>query len=169
MVSPETRLLVIPSSQATSAAISRVQRLLWRPNSQGGRCCISLKASALLSSKASRVRRGTEDLATRASTPLALKSWMGSRTVCWPHPRFVAIWGTSSPLEEARSICERRRVKVSLERNSASRVSSSLSENERTKMGSFHGYYCNSQPEIYAEDAPIPGGEHQTHEGRNKS
>jgi hypothetical protein len=37
------------------------------------------------------------------------------------------------------------------------------------KDWSFHGYYGNSQPEIYAEDAPIPGGEHQAHEGRNKS
>jgi hypothetical protein len=137
MVSPETRLSVSPSSKATSAAISRVQRLESRPNSLGERCSISLKASALLWSKASRVRRGREDLATRASTPLALKSWMASRTVCWPHPRFVAIWGTSSPLEEARSICERRSVKVSLERNPASRISRSLSENERTKIRAF--------------------------------
>ena len=37
------------------------------------------------------------------------------------------------------------------------------------KDWSFHGYYCNSQSEIYAEDALIPGGEHQAHEGRNKS
>ena len=76
-------------------------------------------------------------MATRSSTPLALKSWMASRTVCWPHPRFVDIWETSSPLEEARSICERRRVKVSLEHNPALRVSRSLSENERTKIGPF--------------------------------
>ena len=48
MVSPEARPLVIPSSKATSAAISRVQRLLWRSNSHGERCSISLKASALL-------------------------------------------------------------------------------------------------------------------------
>jgi hypothetical protein len=93
MVSPETRLLVISSSKATSAAISRVQRLLWRTNSLGERCSTSLNASAPLSSKASRVRRGREDLATRASTPPALKSWMASRTVCWPHPRCVAIGG----------------------------------------------------------------------------
>ena len=66
-----------------------------------------------------------------------MKSWMASRTVCWPHPRFVDIWETSSPLEEARSICERRRVKVSLEHNPALRVSRSLSENERTKIGPF--------------------------------
>src|SRR3712207_494236 len=88
MVSPETRLCVIRSSKATSAAIESVQRLVSRPNSLGERCSSPLKASALSSSKASRVRRGREDLAIRASTPLALKSWMASRTVCWPQPRF---------------------------------------------------------------------------------
>src|SRR5215216_3304242 len=122
MVSPETRLSVIPSSKATSAAIESVQRLVSRPNSLGERCSSPLKASALSSSKASRVRRGREDLAIRASTSLALKSWMASRTVCWPQPRFFAICGTSSLLEEARSICERRRVKASLERSPAWRV-----------------------------------------------
>jgi hypothetical protein len=45
-----------------------------------------------------------------------------------------------------------------------------LSIRKRTyKDWTFHGYYGNSQPEIYAEDAPIPGGEHQAHKGRNKS
>jgi hypothetical protein len=76
-------------------------------------------------------------LAIKASTPLALKSWMASRTVCWPQPRFFAICGTSSLLEEARSICERRRVKASLERSPAWRVSRSFSESERTKIGVF--------------------------------
>src|SRR5215213_875495 len=137
MVSPETRLCVIPSSKATSAAISKVHRLLWWPNSLGQRCSSPLKASALSSSKASRVRRGREDLAIKASTPLALQSWMASRTVCWPQPRFFAICGTSSLLEEARSICERRRVKASLERSPAWRVSRSFSESERTKIGDF--------------------------------
>ena len=73
----------------------------------------------------------------RASTPLALKSWMASRTVCCPQPRFSAIRGTWLPFEEARSICERRRVKASLERSPAWRVSCSFSESERTKMGVF--------------------------------
>src|SRR5829696_578778 len=137
IVSPETRLCVIPSSKATSAAIESVQRLVSRPNSLGERCSSALKASALSSSKASRVLRGREDLAARAPTPLALKSWMASRTVCCPQPRFSAICGTSFPFEEARSICERRRVKASLERSPAWRVSRSFSESERTKIGVF--------------------------------
>ena len=51
-VSPETRRCVIPSSKATCAAISRVQRLLSWPNSLGERWSNSLKDSALCSSKA---------------------------------------------------------------------------------------------------------------------
>src|SRR5215208_4893238 len=146
IVSPETRLCVILSSKATSAAIESVHRLVSQPNSLGERCKSPLKASALSSSKASRVRRGREDLATRASTPLALKSWMASRTVCCPQPRFSAICETSFPLELARSICERRRVKVFLERSPASNGSRSFSENERTKIGAFMATTVTPKP-----------------------
>src|SRR5215212_11789053 len=137
MVSPETRLPVSPSSKATCAAISSVQRLESWPNSLGERWSISRKRSALSSSKTARVLLGREEPGVRASRPLSLKSWMASRTVCCPQPRFSAIRGTSLPFEEARSICERRRVKASLERSPAWRVSCSFSESERTKMGVF--------------------------------
>src|SRR5215210_3052235 len=60
-VSPETRSSVSPSSKATSAAISKVHRLELRPNSLGERWSISLRASALFWSKASRVLVGRED------------------------------------------------------------------------------------------------------------
>src|SRR5215213_4483394 len=96
IVSPQTRLSIKPRSKLTSAAISRVQRLLPSlPNSLGERCSISLKASAPCSSKAAWVLLGREDSAIRASRPRSLESWMASRTVCWPHPRFLAICGTS--------------------------------------------------------------------------
>jgi hypothetical protein len=52
MVSPEIGLCVSPSSKATSAAISKVHRLLSRPNSLGERCSICRKASACSGSKA---------------------------------------------------------------------------------------------------------------------
>src|SRR5215207_5150731 len=137
MVSPETRLRVSPSSKLACAAISKVQRLVSYPNSLGERWSISLRASALSSSKASRVLLGREDLATRASTPLSLKSWMASRTVCCPQPRLAAILGACSPLELARSIWHRRKLKVFFERSPAWRASRSSSENERTKIGVF--------------------------------
>jgi hypothetical protein len=138
MVSPESRLSVIPSSKATSAAIESVQRPLSMPNSLGERWSNARNRSALSSSKAARVRFGRDEPAFKASRPRALKSWMASRTYSRePQPRFSAICGTSSPLEEARSICDRRRVKASLERSPASRLSRSFSENERTKIGAF--------------------------------
>src|SRR5918995_978894 len=49
IVSPETRLGVIPSSKATSEAIESVHRLVCRPNSLEERCKSPLKASALRS------------------------------------------------------------------------------------------------------------------------
>ena len=137
MVSPETRLAVSPSSKATSAAICSVHRLLSWPNSLGERWSNSRNRSALRPSKAARVLLGREEPALRACRPRWLKSWMASRTVCWPHPRISAIWGTSSPLEEARSIWERRKVKVSLERSPASSRLRSSVESLRTKIGGF--------------------------------
>jgi hypothetical protein len=107
------------------------------PNSLGERWSISLRASALSSSKASRVLLGRADLLSRASRPLSLKSWMASRTVWRPQPRASAIFGAYSPLELARSACHRRKVKVSFERSPAWRASCSSSENERTKIGVF--------------------------------
>jgi hypothetical protein len=137
MVSPETRLWVSPSSKAASAAISRVHRLVSYPNSLGERCSISRKASALFSSKASRVRFGREEPGCRASKPLSLKAWMALRTVWEPHPKLAAILGGDSPRALPRSIWLRRRTKASLERSPAVRASRSSWDNERTKIGGF--------------------------------
>jgi hypothetical protein len=52
MVSPKIGLSTSPSSKATSAAISKVQRLLSRPNSLGERCSSSRKDSACSGAKA---------------------------------------------------------------------------------------------------------------------
>src|SRR3712207_8946730 len=60
IVSPETRLRVSPFSKLACAAISKVQRLVSYPNSLGERWSISLRASALSSSKAPRVLLGRE-------------------------------------------------------------------------------------------------------------
>ena len=136
-VSPETRPSVSPSSKAASAAISKVHRLVWYPNSLGERWSISRKASALSWSKASRVLFGRDDLRSRASSPLWSKSFMASRTVWEAHPRFDAIFGARSPLALAKSICDRRMVKASLERRPFSRLSRSPSDNGRTKIGVF--------------------------------
>src|SRR4051812_21403681 len=61
MVSPQTRFSIKPCLKLTSAAISRVQRLVSLPNSLGEWCNNSLKASAPCSSKAAWVRLGREE------------------------------------------------------------------------------------------------------------
>jgi hypothetical protein len=69
MVSPETRLWVSPSSKATCAAISSVQRLLSWPNSLGERCSSPLKLSAVSLSKAERVLRSGSFWGARSQLP----------------------------------------------------------------------------------------------------
>ena len=69
MVSPETRSFVSPSSKATCVAISKVHRLVSLPSFLGERWSISLRASALLSSKAAWIRLGREEPGVRRDTP----------------------------------------------------------------------------------------------------
>src|SRR5829696_4596214 len=114
-VSPLRCSSVSPSSKATSAAISKVHRLDSRPNSLGERWSISLKASALLSSKAR----------------------MAFLTVCEAHPRFSAIFGGEFPRALASRIWHRRITKASLERSPASSRSRSFFDKSRTKIGGF--------------------------------
>ena len=78
---------------------------------------------------------GREEPATRASKLRLLKSWMASRTVCWPHPSERAIREVRSPLSLARMIWARRMMKASEERSAVSSCSCSVSESERTKIG----------------------------------
>jgi hypothetical protein len=136
MVSPETRLWVSPSSKATSAAISSVQRLESWPNSLGQRCSSPLKLWAVSLSKTERVLLGREEPAYKAARPLSLKVWMASRTYSREaHPNERAIVEARSPLLLARMIWARRMTKASLERSAVSKCSFSVSESERTKMG----------------------------------
>ncbi len=137
MVSPETRSSVSPSSKATSAAISRVHRLLSRPNSLGERWSISRKASALLSSKAAYTRLGREEPGVRASRPRSLKARMAFLTVCEAHPRSWAIFGGDFPRALARRIWHRRSTKASPARSPAWSLLRSSSDNSRTNIGGF--------------------------------
>ena len=135
MVCPLTRSLVSPSSKLTSAASLSVQRVLCLPNPLGERCSSSRRESALCSSKAAWTSVGREEIALRASSPRLLKSWMASRTVCCPHPRFLAICGARSPRALAKSIWQRRSTKASEERRPSSSASRSSLESVRTKIG----------------------------------
>ena len=137
MVSPETRSSVSPSSKATSAAISKVHRLVSYPNSLGERWSICRKASALCWSKAAYTRLGREEPGVRASGPLSLKARMAFLTVCEAHPRLRAIFGGDSPRALASRIWQRRITKASLDRSPASSRSRSFFDSSRTKIGGF--------------------------------
>jgi hypothetical protein len=111
---------VRPASEAASAAISKVQRLDSYPNSLGERWSISLKASALLRSNASWVFLGREERGFRiegVETPFVEVVDGITHRLRGASEVYKAIFGARSPLELAKSICERRMVKVSLERS----------------------------------------------------
>src|SRR5215207_351871 len=139
MVSPLTCLSVMPSSKLTLAAIASVQKVLSLPKLLGWWWSISRKDSALPASKAAWTSLGREEPAWRAPRTRSLKSWMALRTVCEPHPRFSAMRGARSPRALAKRIWQRRRTKVSEERNPLSRALRSSSESVRTKIGGLMG------------------------------
>src|SRR5918995_4128296 len=137
MVSPLTCLSVMPCSKLASAAVCKVQKVSSLPNFLGSWWSNSQRASLCSSSKARWVCFGREDLATKASKPRLLNSWMASRTVCWPHPSERAICEVRSPLSLARMIWARRMTKASDERSAVCSCSFSVSESERTKIGAL--------------------------------
>ena len=113
MVSPETRSSVSPSSKATSAAISRVHRLVSYPNSLGERWSIPLRASALSASKAAWTRLGREEPAMRASRPLSLKARMAFLDRLRGAPEALGYLGRRDwPRALARRIWHRRITKA---------------------------------------------------------
>ena len=69
MVSPLTRLSVMPSSKLTSAAIASVQKVPSLPNSLGRWWSICRRDSALPSSKAAWTSLGREEPASRQQGP----------------------------------------------------------------------------------------------------
>jgi hypothetical protein len=137
--SPETCLSVSPSSKATSAAIESVQRearvpakLPRRTMQQSPQNLGAFLVEGLAGSLRTR-RFGRQGIrAPRVEVVDGVAHRLLAASQAHGYPR-----GTSSPLEEVRSICARRRVKASLERREASMVSRSFSENERTKIGAF--------------------------------
>src|SRR5215203_4515746 len=108
MVSPLTCLSVMPSSKLTSAAIASIQKVLCLPNLLGWWWSISRRDSASPASKAAWTSLGREEPAWRPPRPRSLKSWMASRTVCEPPPRFSAMRGARSPRALAKRIWHRR-------------------------------------------------------------
>ncbi len=135
MVSSLTRWAVRPFSKLTSAASSKVHRLLGLSNSLGLRCSRPRSASAPSLSKAGWVLWGRREPCFRASTPRSLKARIASRTVWSLQPRNWAIAGAISPRALANMIWQRRTAKASDERRPAFNCLCSSGVSSRTKIG----------------------------------
>src|SRR5215203_3462245 len=137
-VSPVTRFSVSPSSKLTSAASSKVHRLVGLPKLRGVRCSSSLRRSARSGSKAAWMVSGREEpLLSASSMSPSPKAWMALRTVWSLQPKGRAIREARSPLALASRIWQRRRTKASEERRPSSRAIRSSSSSGRTKMDSL--------------------------------
>src|ERR687895_340751 len=137
IVSPLTCSGVNPCRKLTSAANSRVHRLVGWSKVRGLWCSKVRNWSAFSPGKAVRVVWGREEPWLRATRPAWWKVQIALRTVWASQPKWWAIWGASSPLALARRIWKRRRMKASDERNPASNCWRSASVMGRTKMGLF--------------------------------
>src|SRR5919106_1664703 len=135
MVSPLTRCGVSPCWQLTSAANSRVHRLVGLSKVRGLWCNKARNCSAFSPGKAAWIVWGREDPLLRLSKPARLNARMALRAVCSSQPRWWAIWGARSPRALASRIWQRRRTKASDERQPASRCWRSASVTRRTKIG----------------------------------
>jgi hypothetical protein len=135
IVSSLTRRAVRPCSKLTSAASSKVHKLLGLSNSLGLRCNSARNFSALSSSKTAWVVWGRREPGFRASTPRSSKARITLRTVWSSQPRNSAIAGAVSPRALATRIWQRRTVKLSDERRPAFNCSRSSDVSSRTKIG----------------------------------
>ena len=136
MVSPLTRSAVKPSSKLTSAAISRVHKVLSLPKSLGEWCRNSRNEYARSASKAAWVCFGREEPAIRASRPRSVEVVDGvAHGLGSAAQRAGYLRGAFSPRPLARRIWHRRRTKESEERSPSSNASRSFLESVRTKIG----------------------------------
>jgi hypothetical protein len=135
MHSPLTCRGVRPSSKLTSAASSKVHRLVSLPKSRGLRWSSSFNRSACSSPTNGWTVLGRREPACRAATPRSLKALMALRTVCSPHPANSAMCGAVSPRELARTIWQRRTVNGSDDLNPLANSRSSSSLSSCTKIG----------------------------------
>src|SRR4051794_26925596 len=137
MVSPLIRAAVSPRSKLTSAANSKVQRLVGFPKVRGLWCNRARSCSPRAASKATRNRWGRDEPLRSAARPRVLNAASALRTVWASQPRWPAIWGAGSPRALASRIWHRRWTKASDERKPATNWARSASVTGRTYTGCF--------------------------------
>lgn len=126
-----------PCSNATSAANSKVQRLVGLPNWRGEECSHDCNFSHLVESSRGRTVFGRLEASSRQSRPRLSKSRITLRQVCVAQPRERAMTETRSPRELASRIWQRRRVNNERERSPNSSCFRSSVVKDRTNIGGF--------------------------------
>jgi hypothetical protein len=137
IISRLTGLPLIPCSDMTSAANSKVQREVGLPNWRGEECSNARNFSHLAESRTGLTVFGRRDFSSREAKALVWKSRITLRQVCVAHTRERAILDTRSPRELASSIWQRRTVNALRERKPASICFRSSVVKDRTNIGGF--------------------------------
>lgn len=132
-----TGWLTTPCSKTTSAANSKVQRLVGLPNWRGGECSRAFSRSHFDSSSRGCTVFGRRDFSSIEARPQAWKSRITLRTVWVAQPKERAILDTRSPRELESRIWQRREVKALRERNPDSRCFRSSGVKDLTNIGGF--------------------------------
>ncbi len=135
MVSSLTRVAVKPCSKLTSAANSKVHRLVGLPKVRGLWCKISRNRSASAGPKAAWVLCGRVEPRCKIPSPRSLKLRMIFRTVWSSQPTCSAMAGACWPRALASTIWQRRSTNPSFERKPALSWSRSLFIKDRTNSG----------------------------------
>jgi hypothetical protein len=139
---------VSPSSKAASETIARVHRLSSGVSELPRRAVEHLRellGALFVESVAGPLRARGLGLEGEKAPPVEVVDGLAHR-LRGASEVLKAIFGARSPLEKARSICDRRMVKVSLERRPFWRLSRSSSDNGRTKIGVFMGVTVTRYP-----------------------
>jgi len=132
-----TGALTSPCSKTTSAAKSKLQRLVGLPNWRGEECSRAFSCSHFDSSSMGLTVFGRRDFSSTEARPQVWKSLMTLRTVWVAQPKERAILDTGSPRELESRIWQRRTVKDERERRPVSRCFRSSDVKDLTNIGGF--------------------------------
>src|SRR4029453_9548134 len=127
-----TRKGVMPCSKLTSAASSKLHRLVAFPKWRGLWCSNAPSCSGLAPSKAVAIRCGTEEPRCKAAKPTWLKARIPFSAVSVSQCSSCAICDARLPLALASTIWQRRTTKASCERSPCRKAACSSSVKLRT-------------------------------------
>ncbi len=132
-----TGWLTSPCSKTTSAANSKVQRLVGLEKWRGEACSRAFSRSHFASSRMGCTVFGRRDFSSTEARPKVWKARITLRTVWVAQPKAKAIFNTRSPRALESRIWQRRTLKALRERSPDSRCFCSSGVKDRTNIGGF--------------------------------